>query len=881
MKAVDVYSAAVGGPQAELLDAVPDGLLAFDASLRVTAWNAATAQATGVGREQAIGRPLEDVLPSLRGTGGEQALRRVLSGEVVDAREQCWMPPGAEPARWFDVRCRPLRDASGDVVGGLVIATDVTADHDSRDASARERRLLRTLIDSAPFGMLAVDRDMRITAWNVWAERFTHRRRGDVVGRHLLEELPDLAGTDVQRDYERALAGETVQVRDRWYGQPGGEQRCWDVVFAPMCDGDGAVTGAVMIAIDMTDRARADRAQRDDRAFLRTLVDASPASIVAFDRDLRQTEWNHRAERNTGIRRADAIGRTSEELFPGFIGSPWHALVERVLEGEAMQGLDYALNDPATGRPIELDVTMAPLRDALGAIVGALVMSVDVTERVRVQRALEESEARYRELFEQSAVAQLLVDTGTRTVTAANAAAATLFELPREALVGTPVARLREDDTAPDGPAVPAGRHAYRSASGARLVIDAYATVVRRDDRELVHATLVDMTARVQAEAERDRLIRIVEASADLVATANPVTRMITYINPAGRALLGVGASDEISIEQIIVDEDRALAFEEALPRTLREGSWRGEVRLRARDGHVVTTSVVVVAHHDARGVAEFVSGIVRDVSFEKRREAELATARDVAERASRAKSAFLAGLSHELRTPLGAVIGFTQLLRDSTNPPLTATQREYLTDVLTGAQQMHAIVDDALDLARVEAGVIDIRPRPIDLGQLVDEALATVAPLAAQRGVRLEREVADDAAQIVADPARVRQVLLNYLTNAIKFNVAAGRARVEVTGAGDYVQLTVRDTGRGIAAEDLPRLFVEFQRLGERDVAGTGLGLAITRRIVEAMGGSTGATSEPGVGSAFHATLPRLYRPVPAGEAPSPHASLGNHPPS
>ena len=183
---------------------------------------------------------------------------------------------------------------------------------------------------------------------------------------------------------------------------------------------------------------------------------------------------------------------------------------------------------------------------------------------------------------------------------------------------------------------------------------------------------------------------------------------------------------------------------------------------------------------------------------------------------------------------------------------------------MLIGARQLHAVVDDALDLARIEAGVIDIRPQEVDLGALVDEALVTVAPLAAERGVTLERLVADDAARLVADPARVRQVLLNYLSNAVKFNRRGGRARVEVTAAPDErVRLTVRDTGRGIAPENLSRLFVEFQRLGAHDVAGSGLGLAITRRIVEAMGGTVAAESEPGAGSAFHAVLPRTPAPA------------------
>ena len=747
----------IQGTQHAILDALPNAIIAYDAALRVTAWNAATARANGVSREDAIGRSLLELFPYIRGTPIEEEYRRALAGETVDARDRCWTPTGQEQPRWFDVCYLPVRDASGAVVGGLVTTSDVTARREVSDELARERHLLRTVIDAAPFGLIAFDASFVITEWNAYAERTTGLRRADVVGRQLLGVLPDLAGTEVMRDYESALAGETVRVRDRWYDSRFGGRRCYDATFVPLHDGRGAVTGGVMLALDVTERANAEAAERESR------------------------------------------------------------------------------------------------------------------------RAVEASAARYRMLFEQSAAMQMLIDAETLRIVDANARAVEFYGYPHDTLIGTPADKLLVGAEELLGvhaePGFVEGENQLRrvralAAGGARET-EVCATAFTRGIRKTIHLVMHDVTARVHAEAERDRLISIIEASPDIVGTADARARTITYVNRAGRELLGIGPEErDLEIRAFVLDEDADYIFGHVVPRAIHEGSWRGEARVRARDGRVIPMSAVVVTHFDPSGAPDYLSTVLRDRTVEKQREAELAAARERAERASGAKTAFLAGMSHELRTPLGAVIGFAQLLRDGHGGALTDKQREYLDDVLMGARHLRVVVDDALDLARIEAGIIDIRPELLDIPTLVEETLVTAAGLAAERGVRLEHSIDPGVRQIVADPARVRQVLLNYLTNAIKFNRAGGQAIVEVIPEGDtHVRFVVRDTGRGIAEENLPRLFVEFQRLGVHDVSGSGLGLAITRRIVESMGGSVGVASRRGAGSSFHAVLPRV--PVRATEPP------------
>lgn len=238
----------------------------------------------------------------------------------------------------------------------------------------------------------------------------------------------------------------------------------------------------------------------------------------------------------------------------------------------------------------------------------------------------------------------------------------------------------------------------------------------------------------------------------------------------------------------------------------------------------------------------------------------ELAAALDLAREASQAKSRFLASVSHELRTPLNGIIGFSQLLHDGAVGPVTDEQKDCLNDVLHCSDHLLALINQVLDLTRIEAGKMDFQYETVDLGELVGNTIDSVKAIASSRRMSISMLLDPRPAPVQADPARLRQVIFNYLSNALKFTPEGGRVSVYVAlEPGGGYRITVEDNGIGISRSDLPRLFTEFGQLGaaEKASAGTGLGLAITKRIVEAQGGSVGVESVLGQGSRFWAVFP------------------------
>ena len=344
----------------------------------------------------------------------------------------------------------------------------------------------------------------------------------------------------------------------------------------------------------------------------------------------------------------------------------------------------------------------------------------------------------------------------------------------------------------------------------------------------------------------------------------------IREANPKLREMLGAEGGRLVAsrMAKLLHPEDRpaeAEARRRLLAGDVPMARWR--LRCLAADRRMLWAQVSVSVLRDPQGNARRMVWVVEDITEHLALE-DAQRARQGAEAANQAKSEFLSRMSHELRTPLNAMLGFSQLLELDRRQPLAAHQKEWAVQIRRAGWHLLHMINDTLDLARIESGHVELDTHAVDLGELVAGAIALLSSVADKRGVQIDVRLFEQARIVVGDHTRLKQILTNLLSNAIKYNVDGGRVLISShTTAHDKVALEVTDTGAGMTAAQLAQLFQPFNRLGREigAVEGTGIGLVISLRLAELMGGTLRACSTPGEGSTFVLELPRaVTEPVP-----------------
>ncbi len=341
----------------------------------------------------------------------------------------------------------------------------------------------------------------------------------------------------------------------------------------------------------------------------------------------------------------------------------------------------------------------------------------------------------------------------------------------------------------------------------------------------------------------------------------------IIQANPRFCELTGYSEAELTQLSPAALTHPEDFANDELLTIQLVHGEipmYRRHKRCINRAGEIVWVRSTVSLLRGADNAPWRIVGVVEDITEHLRLE-EAERAREAAELSNRAKNDFLSRMSHELRTPLNAMLGFAQLLEIDRRNPLTAGQRPWVAQIQQAGWHLLEMINDVLDLSRIDSGNLRLQTGTLDLAELVESTSALVASDAAKRGIRISAQLAPEASAILGDATRVKQILTNLLSNAVKYNIDGGRVHVASRlGGPDLVEVSVTDTGLGMTPEQMEELFRPFNRLGRERTAlqGTGIGLVISRRLAELMGGSIRVKSVPGQGSSFILRLPKAIDP-------------------
>ena len=674
-----------------------------------------------------------------------------------------------------------------------------------------------------------------------------------------------------------------------------------------------------LTATRLAERASAQGA-RDAQSLLQQVFSHAGMGISVFDRHMRLVAWNSELVALTGL--------DADLLRPGM---PMEAALRQLAERGQFGTVDVAqevarrmaaLGSRAPGvdrvRRLDgrlLEVRRNPLPDG-----GMVLFHVDITEREAGRRAAAEQQRMLALVLNRTEQGFWYIDNDLRT-TDANPAMCRMLGLERAQLVGRSIYAFVDAENR----AVFERNAALRAAGQT----GSYAITLTRADGSqlhcLNHATPVfdssgrktgalglfsDITAQRAAEQQiRQAGEALTQKSQVLAWTLDSLVQGVLNVDPQGRCTAWNRRFIELlQLPSELMDShphlQDLLAWQlahqvfgdkmELMDEEGRNNVARAQAgvpqpqghryRRRRADGVVLDVASYFAA--DGSLVRTFT-----DVTASVAAEAALIAARDEAERAreeaeaaNRAKSEFLSRMSHELRTPLNAILGFGQLLQADADDPPSPGQRQRLEAQMRGGHHLLALINDVLDVARIEGGQLQLALRSVDLPQVVHESLALVQPMAQLRGVRLVPPQLDVAVDwhVTADATRLRQVLLNLLTNAIKFNRDAGEVRLAIGASGRQVRLEVADQGAGITPQQLPRLFQAFERLDmDGAVEGTGIGLALSRSLVALMHGQIGVHSTPGQGSVFWLQLPRGNEAAtaPGADLPAPQAA-GRQPP-
>ncbi len=608
---------------------------------------------------------------------------------------------------------------------------------------------------------------------------------------------------------------------------------------------------------------------------LAAIVESADDAIISKTLQGIVTSWNQAAERIFGYQAREMLGNSITLLIPEDRAHEEEAILSRIKRGERIER--YATERiRKDGKRILVSLTISPLRDASGAIVGASKIAHDITE----QRRADEMRARLAAIVESSEDA-IVSKTLEGIITSWNRGAQQVFGYAAEEVIGQSVTILFPPELLPEEQQILGHirqgqpiRH-YETErvrkDGQRIIISLTVSPIKDARGQIIGASKIarDITQQRQQQealrANEQKLRAVLDATPECVKIVAP-DGTLEFMNGAGLCMIECD-SETGALGQCVFD----LVAPEHRPQWIanhqsvcagNRKTWEFEI-VGAKGSHRWMETHAVPLPYPDGGFAQL--AVTRDITVRKQHDQERESlleseraARSAAEHVSRLKDEFLATVSHELRTPLNAILGWSQLLRLQSDP---GDLQQGLEAIQRNARAQTKLIEDLLDMSRIISGKVRLDVQPTDLTNVIDSAVDAVRLSAEAKGIRLRKILDPQAGPVSGDPTRLQQIFWNLLSNAIKFTPKGGKVEILLERVNSHLEVTVHDSGIGIKPEFLPIIFERFRQADSsttRSYGGLGLGLAIVKHLVELHGGTVRAKSAgEGQGATFIVFLP------------------------